>query len=181
MNHCSQLFRFLQVTLIGSAFMGTLVGCQPNTSNMIDDTKSVSDKTVSHKDDPVMHDEHEHHETVQAHEQHSEDHSGHDHGSKSTPFNCEPTATIGVFYHSDSTPQTAHLLIDGIEYDLNALTDRHANTSNQTYISDIGLDENHGLIWQINDNDAILMNKTLNSTIAIEKEKVLFNCHKSES
>lgn len=178
MTNLSQLLRFLQVTLVGGALIGTLAGCQPTTT---ESAQAPSDDTVT--TDTDAHDEHADH-SEDEHAEHSDhdehDHSGHDHASKSTPFECEPTATIGVYYHNDSTPQTAHLLIDGIEYDLSAATDSPVPA--QTYIGDIGLDDTHGLIWQVDgDNKATLMNKTLDNTVAVAAEKVLFNCHNANS
>ena len=147
--------RFVGVALTGSVMIGSLLGCQPTT-----------DTVVSEVSTPV--DDHSEH-----------DHSEHDHTSKSVPFQCKPEATIGVFYHNDSTPQTVHLLIDGIEYDLTATSDLNDSTGKKIYMSDIGLDDTHGIIWQVNGNNAMLLNKTLDSNVSIEEEEVIFNCHPS--
>ena len=180
--------RFASVALVGSIMTGSLLGCQPNTE---------SDTVVSEEITPVddhaehAHEEHEGHDAMEqgheghSHESHSHEesaHAGHDHAehaSNSTPFSCEPTATIGVSYHDDTTPQTVHLLIDGIEYDLTATSDSDASTEKTIYTSDIGLDNTHGIIWQVNSDKATLRNKTLGSNVAIEEEEVLFNCQKS--
>jgi len=180
--------RFAGIALVGTIMTGALVGCQQNTSAV--DSEEATEEHAEHTEhghdeeheehnhEEHSHDEHSHDE--HAHEEHEghdheghEGHEGHDHASNSTPFSCEPTATIGVSYHDDSTPQTAHLLIDGIEYDLTATADANI------YTSDIGLDETHGIIWQVNDDKATLLNKTLDSNVAIEEEDVLFNCKKS--
>jgi len=125
------------------------------------------------------HGEHEGHDHSE-HEGHDhDDHEGHDHASTGTPFTCEPTATIGVSYHDDSTPYTANLLIDGLEYDLTAMSDSNTDANTQTYVGKIGLDDTHGLIWQAEGDTATLRNKTLDSNVAIEEEDVLFNCQKS--
>ena len=145
--------RFAGIALVGTIMTGSLVGCQQNTSAV--DSEEATEEHAEHTEH--AHEEHGHDEE---HEEHGHDehegHEGHDHASNSTPFSCEPTAIIGVSYHSDNTPQTAHLLIDGI-----------------------GLDETHGIIWQVNGDKATLLKKTLDSDVAIDKEDVLFNCQKS--
>tara|TARA_R110000737_G_scaffold17_1_gene71 strand:- start:42297 stop:42809 length:513 start_codon:yes stop_codon:yes gene_type:complete len=162
--------RFAGIALVGTIMTGSLVGCQQNTSAV--DSEEATEEHAEHTEH--AHEEHGHDEE---HEEHGHDehegHEGHDHASNSTPFSCEPTAIIGVSYHSDNTPQTAHLLIDGIKYDLTATADANI------YTSDIGLDETHGIIWQVNGDKATLLKKTLDSDVAIDKEDVLFNCQKS--
>jgi len=186
------------ITILGSVMAGSLLGCQPNN-----DTDAVASEEApidnhaeheqGHEQGHEMHDdkEHEEHSDMEhdhedhSHESHSHEehtHAGHDHAahaSNSTPFSCEPTATIGVSYHSDSTPQTAHLLIDDIEYDLTATANSESDVDKNIYTSDIGLDDTHGIIWQVNGDKATLLNKTLDSDVATDKEDVLFNCRKS--
>ncbi|MEN8624636.1 hypothetical protein [Psychrobacter proteolyticus] len=167
------------ITILGSIMTGSLLGCQPNkdTDAVVTEEESV-DAHANHEQGHEMHDDKEHED--HGHEEHA--HAGHDHAahaSNSTPFSCEPTATIGVSYHSDSTPQTAHLLIDGIEYDLTATANSETDADKGIYTSDIGLDDTHGIIWQVNGDKATLLNKTLDSDVAIDKEDVLFNCQKS--
>ncbi|MGY8856181.1 MAG: hypothetical protein ACKVLO_02155 [Pseudomonadales bacterium] len=167
------------ITILGSVIAGSLLGCQPNndTDAVVSEGAPV-DNHAEHKPGHEMHDDKEHEE--HGHEEHT--HAGHDHeahASNSTPFSCEPTATIGVSYHSDSTPQTAHLLIDGIEYDLTATANSDTDADKGIYTSDIGLDDTHGIIWQVNGDKATLLKKTLDSDVSIDKEDVLFNCQKS--
>ncbi|KRU23394.1 hypothetical protein [Psychrobacter piscatorii] len=153
----------------------SLLGCQPKT-----DGEPAASEDVTTVDSHAEHDEHAHDGMEHDHEGH--DHEGHDHSehaSNSTPFSCEPTATIGVYYHTDATPQTAHLLIDGIEYDLTAASGSDALTDKTIYTSDIGLDDTHGIIWQVDGDNATLLNKTLNNGVSIEEEDVLFDCQKS--
>ena len=121
------------------------------------------------------HEGHDH----EGHDHEGHDHEGHDHASAGTPFTCEPTATIGVSYHDDSTPHTANLIIDGLDYDLVATSDSNTDANTQVYVGEIGLDDTHGIIWQVNGDEATLRNKTLDSDVAIEEEEVLFNCQKS--
>ena len=177
--------RFASVALVGSIMTGSLLGCQPNT-----ESDTVVSEEITPIDDHAEHAHEEHDAMEQDHEGHNHEshsheessHASHDHAehaSNSTPFSCEPTATIGVSYHDDTTPQTVHLLIDGIEYDLTATSDSVVNTGETIYTSDIGLDNTHGIIWQVNSDKATLRNKTLGSNVAIEEEEVLFNCQKS--
>ncbi|WP_379544049.1 hypothetical protein [Psychrobacter sp. R86515] len=182
------------ITILGSVMAGSLLGCQPNNdTDAVASEEAPIDNRADHEQGHEMHDDkehedhgHEEHSDMEHdHESHSHEehaHAGHDHAahaSNSTPFSCEPTATIGVSYHSDSTPQTAHLLIDGIEYDLTATANSKADTDKGIYTSDIGLDDTHGIIWQVNGDKATLLNKTLDSDVAIDKEDVIFNCQKS--
>ncbi|MGO2339185.1 MAG: hypothetical protein ACTH5M_01135 [Psychrobacter sp.] len=187
--------RFVGVALIGSIMTGSLLGCQPSTDT---DTATSEEVTAEHDHDEHEghdhdeheghdHDEHEGHDHDEheghdhdEHEGHDHDeHEGHDHASAGTPFACEPTATIGVSYHNDSTPHTANLIIDGLDYDLVAISDNNTDANTQAYVGEIGLDDTHGIIWQVNGDQATLRNKTLDSDVAIEEEEVLFNCQKS--
>jgi len=193
-NYFSKL---ASITILGSVMAGSLLGCQPNNdSEAVVSEEAPVDNNAEHEQGHEMHEDHGHEEhsdmehghegpnheghdhKSHSHEEHA--HAGHDHAAhanNSTPFSCEPTATIGVSYHSDSTPQTAHLLIDGIEYDLTATA--NSETDKGIYTSDIGLDDTHGIIWQVNGDKATLLKKTLDSDVAIDKEDVLFNCQKS--
>ena len=171
--------KFASAALIGSVMTVSLLGCQPKT-----DGEPAASEDVTTVDNHAEHDhevhDHESHNDMDVHEGH--DYEGHDHSehaSNSTPFSCEPTATIGVYYHTDATPQTAHLLIDGIEYDLTAASGSDALTDKTIYTSDIGLDDTHGIIWQVDGDNATLLNKTLNSDVPIDEEEVIFDCHKS--
>ena len=157
--------------LIGSVVTGSLLGCQPSTETTKSEDVVQMDEHADHDHETHEHEDHEGHD--------HEGHEGHDHANAGTPFSCEPTATIDVSYHNDSTPQTATLLIDGLEYDLTAASDLNESTDKKIYMSDIGLDDTHGIIWQVSGDKATLLNKTLGSNVAIEKEEVLFNCQKS--
>ncbi|MBH0005865.1 hypothetical protein [Psychrobacter sp. SWN149] len=178
--------KLASATLIGSMMTGSLLGCQPNKEtpepeNVVQIDEHETHEHAEHEGEEHEGHDHEEHEGHDDHEGHDheehDDHKGHDHASAGTPFSCEPTATIYVSYHNDSTPQTATLLIDDLEYDLTAAADSDADKA--IYMSDIGLDDTHGIIWQVNSDKATLLNKTLGSNVAIEKEEVLFNCQKS--
>jgi|TARA_A100001518_G_C1227242_1_gene80204 hypothetical protein len=171
--------KFASAALIGSVMTVSLLGCQPKTDGEPAASEDVTTVDSHAEHDHEVHD-HESHNDMDVHEGH--DYEGHDHSehaSNSTPFSCEPTATIGVYYHTDATPQTAHLLIDGIEYDLTATSGSDALTDKTIYTSDIGLDDTHGIIWQVDGDNATLLNKTLNSDVPIDEEEVIFDCHKS--
>ena len=174
--------KLASATLIGSVMTGSLLGCQPNKETPEPENVVQIDEHEEHEGEEHEghdHEEHEGHDHDE-HEGHDHDaHEGHDHASAGTPFSCEPNATIDVSYGNDSTPQTATLLIDDLEYDLTAAADSETDADKGIYTSDIGLDDTHGIIWQVNSDKATLLNKTLGSNVAIEKEEVLFNCQKS--
>lgn len=178
----SQMRPAIRLAVISGAIAAALLGCQPASNPEVvstPDDKAIIETNPS-KSDEHGHQDNEHNEDAAEHDhaEHSgHDHSGHDHASKSTVFECQPQATIGVYYHNDMTPQTAHLIIDEIEYDLTARAP--AETTQQTYVSDIGLDDKHGIIWQVDGHHATLRNKTLEDTIALEQEQLLFDCQQA--
>ena len=182
MTDHTKLFRSIRLTLISSAILAALLGCQPATTEDSSSTNATEDVAVDSASEHDMHDEHgdEHadHDMTDENAE-SDPHAGHDHASKSEPFVCEPEATIGVFYHNDDLPQTAHLLIDGIEYDLEAPANGTDSSIAPLYTSDIGLDDTYGIIWQPSGDSAILSRKTLDSDIAPADEKVLYTCQKA--
>lgn len=182
MTDHTQLFRSIRLTLISSAILAALLGCQPTTTEDNSSTNATEDVAVDSASEHDMHDEHgdEHadHDMTDENAE-SDPHAGHDHASKSEPFVCEPEATIGVFYHNDGLPQTAHLLIDGIEYDLEAPANGTDSSIAPLYTSDIGLDDTYGIIWQPSGDSAILSRKTLDSDIAPADEEVLYTCQKA--
>lgn len=182
MTDHTKLFRSIRLTLISSAILAALLGCQPATTEDSSSTNATEDVAVDSASEHDMHDEHgdEHadHDMTDENAE-SDPHAGHDHASKSEPFVCEPEATIGVFYHNDGLPQTAHLLIDGIEYDLEAPANGTDSSIAPLYTSDIGLDDTYGIIWQPSGDSAILSRKTLDSDIAPADEEVLYTCQKA--
>jgi len=170
--------KFAGMVLAGSIMTGSLLGCQPNTDAV--DSEAVSADHAEHsQEEYAEHDSHEGHD--HADDEDPAEHEGHDHSAHADSgmsFSCEPTTTIGVSYHDDVSPKMAHLLIDGLEYELSAVSDSGA-ADQQTYVSEIGLDETHGILWQANGDSAVLRNKTLDSEVNIEAEDVIFNCQKS--
>ncbi len=182
MTDRTQIFHSIRLTLISSAILAALLGCQPATTEDSSSTNATEDVAADSASEHDMHDDHgDEHSDHDMTDEHAENdpHAGHDHASKSTPFTCEPEATIGVFYHNDDTTQTAHLLIDGIEYDLAAPTNGTDGSIASLYTSDIGLDDTYGIIWQPSGDSAILSRKTLDSDIAPANEEVLYNCQKA--
>lgn len=174
MTNYWQLSKFVNITLLGCVMTVSLLGCQPTTDKA---APTVADTSNTDHDMPS---EQEHLEAMEGHTEHEEhaghDHSGHDHASNmDMQFDCQPEAAIGVSYHDESTPATAYLLIDGIEYDLAATAD------SQTYASDIGLDNTSGIIWQVTDDRAILSRKTLDSQVAVADEEVLYSCQQASA
>jgi len=183
--------KFAGMLFAGSIMTGSLLGCQPNT-NTVDSEAGSADHAEHSQEEHAEHDSHEGHGDHADDEEHAEhkdhanhddhaEHEGHDHSAHADSgmsFSCEPTTTIGVSYHDDVSPKMAHLLIDGLEYELSAVSDNGA-ADQQTYVSEIGLDETHGIVWQADGDSAVLRNKTLDSEVNIEAEDVIFNCQKS--
>lgn len=190
--------RLIPLTLLSGALTISLLGCQPSQPES--DTEADSSHHQS-GEDPAEHDAHEHSEHEHEHtdddhsgedpaehdahehseHEHSDEHSEHEHAHNhnNTILNCEPNKEISVFYHKDVSPHTAHLLIDGIEYDLTASATEQSNNG-EIYISDIGLDDTHGLIWQVNEDSATLFTSTTPigslANIALDKQQPLYQC-----
>ena len=189
--------KFASAALIGSVITVSLLGCQPNTetaatseevtpadSHAEHDHAGHTHEESSHEENG--HDEHDHME--HNHEEHAHaghDHSGHDHESADmTAYTCQPEQTIQAHYDStaDKQAKTAHLLIDGIEYDLEAVAT--PDSGNTTYETDIGISDDMGMRWQITSLDgdqAVLSQKSLGSSATQSDEAVLFDCRLADS
>ena len=138
--------------------------------------------------DHADHDEHDHAE--HNHDDHDgHDHAGHDHHhnhdhADMTTYNCQPEQLIEAHYETDDTAaaQDAHLLIDGIEYDLTAMAAPAANSAT-IYETDIGVSNDAGMRWQLSADGqtAVLSHKTLDGSIPQAQEAVLFECQKAAS
>ncbi|MDV2860425.1 hypothetical protein R0I52_06850 [Psychrobacter sp. CAM01] len=181
---------FIIAVLAGSMLTSVVVGCQPKSDTPDAESAASNHTIIEHPHDEYVHTEYshaEHNHSELSHNEHSNgghahtdhnhtehSHDAHTHATASTAFTCEPATTIKAFYHYDATPQTAHLLIDGIEYDLTASTE---SNDQQIYMSDIGLDDRHGIIWQVSGDEATLLSKTLDDEVAVSDEQILFNCH----
>lgn len=130
-------------------------------------------------DEHAGHEDHENHEGHEGHEGH-DGHDGHDHSAMNmTHYHCTPEQEIQAHYEEGTG--SAHLLIDGIEYDMTALKSTLAtgNTNTIVYETDIGIDDKAGMMWQVNGDQAKLVNKTLDGSVPPEQEAVLFECQKS--
>jgi len=176
--------------LLLSACLG-LTACQPNepsnTSNTDTQEQHEHSEHSEHDDHQTDHAEHGHDE--QAHDEHDEhDHEAaahhHDHADQPRiTFKCQPEGDISVYYHNDDEPKTAHLLLDGLEYDLV----EDSNLPAQTYISSLGLDDSHGLVWQVQDKQASLFSvptalakaKSINDQAHLEQQNKLYDCQQT--
>jgi hypothetical protein len=103
-----------------------------------------------------------------------------------TTYACQPEQTIKAHYDPENNAQSAtsaHLLIDGIEYDLTAMTLPQTDRAGAVYETDIGITNDAGMRWQVNADTtrAILSNKTLDGSVAKDAETVLFDCQKTDS
>ncbi|UNK04996.1 hypothetical protein MN210_13160 [Psychrobacter raelei] len=176
--------------LLLSACLG-LTACQPNEPSNAPNTDTQEQHEHSeHDDHQTDHAEHGHDEhDEQAHDEHDEhDHEAaahhHDHADQPRiTFKCQPEGDISVYYHNDDEPKTAHLLLDGLEYDLV----EDSNLPAQTYISSLGLDDSHGLVWQVQDKQASLFSvptalakaKSINDQAHLEQQNKLYNCQQT--
>ena len=181
--------------LIALLFAGTLLttGCQksPDADTNTEPATTAVKTQHDHQDDEHMKEEHneqghregehEGHDNHNAHDEHNnhDGHEGHDHSDMAmTTYHCKPEQEIKAHYEEGSS---AHLLIDGIEYDMTALKSTLAEDASNAvvYETDIGLNDNAGMMWQVSGDQAKLVTKTLDGSIKSEKEAVLFDCQKS--
>ncbi|WP_019672336.1 hypothetical protein [Psychrobacter lutiphocae] len=194
MSH-KQLAKLATTTLFSTGLL--LIGCQPAQEEAQHDTEQAEHEHAhdehthdEHAHDEHTHDEHAHDEHAHdehAHDEHAHDHHHHDHDHDHGRiiFNCEPTAKLGVFYHTDTTPKTAHILIDGIEYDFV----QDSNLSEDAYISNLGLEDGKGLVWYVQQQQGDLyavptdMAKAgaLASVSDLQKNEKLFGCQQAEA
>lgn len=164
-----------KTALLCVAFLLAGAGCEQKTES----SQAPSEATTTED----VHAEHEDHD----HEEHDHEHSHdeHDHADMTT-YNCQPEQTIEAHYDPEDSAQpatSAHLLIDGVEYDLTAMTLPQNNSTGAAYETDIGIANDAGMTWQLNADatKAVLRNKTLDGSFATEAEAVLFDCQKADS
>ncbi|PNK61254.1 hypothetical protein [Psychrobacter sp. FDAARGOS_221] len=157
------LSKLITTALLGSSLSLVLTGCQPADESDAQAHSESESSAITHEHDEEAHAEHEEHADKMhaAEDEHADhDHSGHDHAgheghehaNNRIVFDCQPEKQLGVFYHEDETPSTAHILIDGIEYDFV----QDSNLGEKTYISDFGLQDDHGLVWTVDQQAASL-------------------------
>lgn len=174
-----------KTALLCVAFLLAGTGCEqqadiPQPSN---NEAAATDATAE-----IAHDEHtqDAHADHDAHE-HGDDHGheGHNHtAADMTTYTCQTEQTIEAHYDTASNAQaasSAHLLIDGIEYDLTAMTPPTGSNGFTAYETDIGINNDAGMKWQVSTDTskAILINKTLDGSVAESDEAVLFDCQKT--
>ncbi|MGE6480705.1 hypothetical protein ACQKEI_04995 [Psychrobacter namhaensis] len=182
--------------LLCLSFLIVSAGCQqqadePKPSSAavaLDSTAEASHDEHTH-DAHADHDEHSHEEHAHSHGEHGHEgnHEGHNHDATDmTTYACQPEQTIKAHYDPENNAQSAtsaHLLIDGIEYDLTAMTLPQTDRAGAVYETDIGITNDAGMRWQVNADTtrAILSNKTLDGSVAKDAETVLFDCQKTDS
>lgn len=175
-----------KTALLCVAFLLAGAGCeqQADTPQPSNNEAAATDATAE-----IAHDEH----TQDAHADHDEhEHEGDDHGHEGhnhtaadmTTYTCQPEQTIEAHYDTASNAQaasSAHLLIDGIEYDLTAMTPPTGSNGFTAYETDIGINNDAGMKWQVSTDTskAILINKTLDGSVAENDEAILFDCQKT--
>ena len=181
-------------TAIGILTLG-LAGCsQPADDTSATDT-AAAEQTAETHDDASAHDEHEMHDEHAEHDDHAghdhaeheahDSHEGHEHHhdhdhdhADMTTYNCQPEQMIEAHYDDHDGQMSAHLLIDGIEYDLLATSGESTDPAvGDIYDTDIGLMDDAGMRWEVT---ADKMRGTLVSLPTADTqgsdETVLFEC-----
>ncbi|MEN6670455.1 hypothetical protein AAJP47_08785 [Psychrobacter sp. B38] len=191
-----------KTALLCFTFLLIGVGCEQKTETpqTTDDAAVVDEAHDEHEQDHEGHDheEDDHTHEGHSHEEHDHDHShdehdGHDHShdghhhdaADMTTYNCQPEQTIEAHYDPEDSTQpatSAHLLIDGVEYDLTAMALPNSNNTGAAYETDIGIANDAGMRWQLNADatKAVLSNKTLDGSVAEGEEAILFDCQKTD-
>jgi hypothetical protein len=180
--------------LLCLSFLMASAGCQQQADEPKPSSAAVApDSTAEASLDEHTHDAHADHEE-HSHGEHSHEgnheghnHEGHNHDATDmTTYACQPEQTIKAHYDRVNNAQSAtsaHLLIEGIEYDLTAMTLPQTDRAGAAYETDIGITNDAGMRWQVNADTtrAILSNKTLDGSVAKDAEAVLFDCQKTDS
>ncbi|AMT96589.1 MULTISPECIES: hypothetical protein [Psychrobacter] len=169
-----------KTALLCVAFLLAGAGCEQKT-----ESSQAPSEAATTEDVHAEHEDHDHEEHDHEHSHDEHDHAGHDHADMTT-YNCQPEQTIEAHYDPEDSAQpatSAHLLIDGVEYDLTAMTLPQNNSTGAAYETDIGIANDAGMTWQLNADatKAVLRNKTLDGSVATEAEAVLFDCQKADS
>ncbi|MER2162986.1 MAG: hypothetical protein ABS921_02570 [Psychrobacter alimentarius] len=171
-----------KTALLCVAFLLAGAGCEQKTES----SQAPSEATTT-EDVHAEHEDHDHEEHDHEHSHDEHDHAGHHHDhADMTTYNCQPEQTIEAHYDPEDSAQpatSAHLLIDGVEYDLTAMTLPQNNSTGAAYETDIGIANDAGMTWQLNADatKAVLRNKTLDGSVATEAEAVWFDCQKVDS
>ncbi|GAA0312452.1 hypothetical protein [Psychrobacter aestuarii] len=174
-------------TAIGILTLG-LVGCsQPSDeASAAPDAAAQTDTADTHADEHGAHEgeaEHGAHEAHGEHEGHDEHgahegHEGHDHGhADMTNYACQPEQRIGAHYDEHDGKMSAHLLIDGVEYDLLATSGENTDPAiGGIYDTDIGLSDDAGMRWEVTADKSQATLVSLPTDAQGSDEKVLFEC-----
>ena len=159
-------------------------GCQkneePNAAAPTETQDTTMATTESHSDADYSNDEHsdvkhsDHDTHAHDHSGHEHDHSGHDHETGDmTIYDCEPALTVDAHYEDTG----AHLLIDGVEYELSlAASADTAPVDTRRYHTDIGLQKNMGMIWQVHEQSAQLYHTPLSADGDSTDMTAAFDC-----
>lgn len=170
--------------LLCLSFLIVSAGCQQQADEPKPSSAAVApDSTAEASLDEHTHDAHADHDE----HSHEGNHEGHNHDATDmTTYACQPEQTIKAHYDPENNAQSAtsaHLLIEGIEYDLTAITLPQTDRAGAAYETDIGITNDAGMRWQVDADTtrAILSNKTLDGSVAKDAETVLFDCQKTDS
>lgn len=187
-----------KTALLCFTFLLAGAGCEQkaDTTQQNTDVATADATTDAAHNAHAGHDDHDHSHEGHNHEEHDhshDEHDGHDHGHEGhhhdaadmTTYNCQPEQVIKAHYDPEGSAQSAtstHLLIDGVEYDLTAMT-ASATNAGTAYETDIGITDDAGMRWKLNADatKAVLSNKTLDGSVSESSEAVLFDCQKTDS
>lgn len=173
-------------TAIGILTLG-LAGCsQPSDeASAAPDAAAQTDTTAveAHADEhdayegEAEHGEHEGHDEHDEHEGHEgHDHHDHDHADMTT-YSCQPEQSIGAHYDEHDGKMSAHLLIDGVEYDLLATSGENTDPAiGGIYDTDIGLSDDAGMRWEVTADKSQATLVSLPTDVQDSDENVLFEC-----
>lgn len=172
-------------TAIGILTLG-LAGCSqpsdeasaaPDAAVQTDTVDTHTDEHGAHEGE-AEHDEHEGHDEHGAHEGHEgHDHHDHDHADMTT-YSCQPEQNIGAHYDEHDGKMSAHLLIDGVEYDLLAANGENTDPAiGGIYDTDIGLTDDAGMRWEVTADKSQATLVSLPTDAQSSNENVLFECN----
>lgn len=181
-----------KIALLCVAVLLAGAGCEQKSESSQAPNEAVTTDEAHAEHEGHDHETHEEGHEQEAHDEtHTEghddehDHAGHHHDAADmTTYTCQPEQTIEAHYDPEDSSQpatSAHLLIDGIEYDLTAMSLSQNNSAGAVYETDIGIANDAGMRWQLNADatKAVLSHKTLDGSVATEAEAVLFDCQKA--
>ena len=167
-------------TAIGILTLG-LAGCSQPSDEASAAPDAAAQTDTASADEHTEHEAHEGHDHDHVEDDHDahDSHEGHEHHhdhADMTTYNCQPEQSIGAHYDEHDGNMSAHLLIDGVEYDLLATSGENTDPAiGGIYDTDIGLTDDAGMRWEVTaDKSQATLVSLPNSQDS--EEAVLFEC-----